>query len=133
MIPSRTYEPGHSPPWMNPAIKSLSHRKQRLYNLARHSKSSDAWQKYRQIKKEVQRACRQSHNSYIQHLVTPGTHSTTKRLWSYIKSQKKDYCGIPPLLEGDTLISDTATRASLLNDYFSSVFVKEDFKFCTTY
>ena len=63
MIPSRTYKPGHSPPWMNPAIKHLSHRKQRLYNLARHSKSSDAWQKYRQIKKEVQRACRQSHNS----------------------------------------------------------------------
>ena len=126
MIPSRTYKPGHSPPWMNPAIKRLSHRKQRLYNLARHSKSSDAWQKYRQIKKEVQRACRQSHNSYIQHLVTPGTYSTTKRLWSYIKSQKKDYCGIPPLLQGDTLISDTATRASLLNDYFSSVFVKED-------
>ena len=43
MIPSRTYKPGHSPPWMNPTIKRLSHRKQRLYNLARHSKSSDAW------------------------------------------------------------------------------------------
>ena len=43
MIPSRTYKPGHSPPWMNPTIKRLSQRKQRLYNLARHSKSSDAW------------------------------------------------------------------------------------------
>ena len=86
MIPSRTHKTGTSPPWMNPTIKRLSYRKQRLYNFARQFKSADAWQRYRQIKKEVQHACQQAHNSYIHHLVTPGKHSTTKRLWSYIKN-----------------------------------------------
>ena len=31
-----------------------------------------------------------------------------------------------PLSQGETLISDTPTRAKLLNDNFSSVFVKDD-------
>jgi len=59
-------------------------------------------------------------------LVTPGAHTTTKKLWSYIKNQRKDHCGVPPLLKGDNLISDATSKAKLLNDYFSSVFVKED-------
>jgi len=76
----------------------------------------------------VQCACRQAHNSYIQYLVTPGGHATAK-LWSYIKNQRKDHCGVLPLVKGDTVISDAPAKAKLLNDYFSSVFVK----FCPTY
>jgi len=40
-------------------------------------------------------------------------------------SRIKD-CGVPPLLKGDTMISDTSAKAKLLDDYFSSVFVNED-------
>jgi len=46
MIPSKCYEPGTSLPRINSTIKCLSHRKQRLYNLARSSKCNDAWQRY---------------------------------------------------------------------------------------
>jgi len=46
MIPSKYYKLGTSPPWMNSTIKRLSHRKQRLYNLAQSSKCNDAWQRY---------------------------------------------------------------------------------------
>ena len=126
MIPTRTCKPGTSPPWMNCTIKHLSHRKQCAYNFARTSKSNDDWQRYRQLKKEIQCACRQAHNSYTQNLVTPGTYTPTKRLWSYIKSQKKDNCGIPTLLQGEVIISDTSTKENLLNNHFSSIFVNED-------
>jgi len=59
-------------------------------------------------------------------LVTPRSHATTKKLWSYIKNQRKDHCGVPAILKGDNLISDAPSMAKLLNDYFSSVFIKED-------
>ena len=76
----------------------------------------------------MQQLCRQAHNSYIQKLVYPemGNCNVTKKLWSYVKSQKKDYCGVPPLLHNDTLITDSYDKENILNDYFSSVFVQED-------
>ena len=74
----------------------------------------------------MQQLCRQAHNSYIQKLVDPETGNITKKLWSYVKNQKKDYCGVPPLLHNDTLITDSYGKANILNDYFSSVFVQED-------
>ena len=75
----------------------------------------------------VTRMCiRQAHNSYIQKLVDPETGNVTKKLWSYVKNQKKDYCGVSPLLHNDTLITDSYGKANILNDYFSSVFVQED-------
>ena len=114
MIPSKIYKPGTNPPWMNSTIKRLSHRKQRLCNFVRSSKCNDAWQRYRQIKKEVLHVCRQAHNSNIQYLVTPGGHATIKKLWTYIKNQRKNHCGVPPLLKGDKMISDAAAKAKLL-------------------
>ena len=74
----------------------------------------------------MQKLCRQAHNSYIQKLVDPETGNETKKLWSYIKNQKMDYCGVPPLLHNDTLITDSYSKANILNDYFSLVFVQED-------
>ena len=126
MIPTKTYTNKNQPPWITNKIKRLSRQKQRLYNNARLYNTTTAWQKYKEAKKFMQQLCRQAHNSYIQNLVDPKTGNVTKKLWSYIKNQKTDYCGVPPLLHNDTLITDSYSKAYILNDYFSSVFVQED-------
>ena len=46
----------------------------------------------------------------------------TKKLWSYIKSQRKDTSGIPPLSQNGSLYADPNQKAEILNNYFSSVF-----------
>ena len=52
MVPSRVVTTGkNKPPWINHSIKSLSRRKQRLYNQAGQSGLSGDWSLYRLAKK----------------------------------------------------------------------------------
>ena len=46
-------------------------------------------------------------------------------MWSYIKNKKVDYCGVAPLRYNDTLYTDSKDKASILNNYFTSVFTTE--------
>jgi len=48
--------------------------------------------------------------------------SVSKKLWTYIKSQKKDHCGVAPLKVNDVVINDSLVKTQTLNDYFTSVF-----------
>ena len=47
-------------------------------------------------------------------------------MWSYIKSKKVDYCGVAPLRYNDTTYTDPKDKATILNNYFTSVFISED-------
>ena len=51
----------------------------------------------------------------------------TKKLWSYVKSQKQDFCGVGPLhIEGKTL-TNSQDMTDALNNFFASVFTREGF------
>ena len=47
-------------------------------------------------------------------------------MWSYIKNKKVDYCGVAPLRYNGTIYIDSKDKASILNNYFTSVFTMED-------
>ena len=42
-------------------------------------------------------------------------------MWTYIKSQRKDYCGVTPLVSDSTSHCDSLTKAKNLKEYFTSV------------
>ena len=65
MIPHKPSCTNAQPPWITRNIKRLSRKKQRKYNKARKSNSEADWAVYRDLKKEMQRICRSSHNNYI--------------------------------------------------------------------
>ena len=92
-----------------------------MYNLARQSNCSRNWGSYQCFKYEVQRECRNAYNNYIEGLVNSNG-TVSKRLWNFIKSQKKDHCGVAPLKVENSVINDSSTKAQILNDYFTSVF-----------
>ena len=48
--------------------------------------------------------------------------SVTKRLWSYIKSQRKDHCGVAPLKVDGVVYNNSLDKAEILSKYFTSVF-----------
>ena len=106
------------------SIKKLSRRKQRLYNQARLSHHPKDWELYYQIKKECQRECRKAYNTYVESLIDGN--NVYKKMWSYIKSKKTDYCGIAPLQQNGTTYTDSKDKATILNNYFASIFVSED-------
>ena len=92
-----------------------------MYNLARQSICSRNWDSYQHFKREVQRECRNVYNNCIEgSLDSNGT--VSKRLWNFIKSQKKDHCGVAPSKVENSVINDSSAKAQILNDYFTSVF-----------
>ena len=49
----------------------------------------------------------------------------SKPFWRYIKSQRQDNTGVAPLKRGGLLHPDSATKAHILNEQFSSVFTED--------
>ena len=121
LVPTKFHSTGSKQPWVNSYIKRLSRKKQRLYNLVKCSNSSHNWETYRTYKRKVQGDCCKAYNNYIGGLIDKKG-SVTKRLWSYIKSQRKDHCGIAPLKVDEVVYNNSLDKAEILNEYFSSVF-----------
>jgi len=84
--------------------------KQKAYNSAYLLNPGQNTKEFKRNKKAVpqslQYLCQQIESDY------------TKALWSFIKSNRKDHCGVPVLLQDSTgpLINESQTKANLLND-----------------
>jgi len=124
-IPSKVVNTKSTHPWITPSIKRLSKRKQRMYNRARLSHHQDDWAQYYCLKRECQRECRRAYNNYVMSLVDD-SNNVSKRMWTYVKSKKTDYCGVAPLRQKDETFTDPKDKAEILNNYFTSVFTSED-------
>jgi len=120
-IPTKLCSSENKKPWINSHIKRLSRKKQRLYNLAKSSHCPSKWQTYKNFKKTVQQESRRAYHRYISSL-TDRNGRITKRLWSYIKKQRKDNLGVTSLRHNDSTYNHDRTKAQLLNNYFTSVF-----------
>ena len=95
LVPTKLHSNRSKQPWINAYIRRLSRKKQRLYNLAKFSNSRHNWEVYRTFKRKIQGECRKAYNNYIGELIDEKG-SVTKKLWSYIKNQRKDHCGVAP-------------------------------------
>jgi len=87
--------------------------------------------KYLKVKTETQRLERQSYWRYIEDLIeghseSEQDQSKQKRFWNYIKSLKRDSCGVSPLKDHGKLHSDPVDKANILNRQYQSVFTQED-------
>ena len=103
----------------------MSNKKKRLYSKAHSFNSETDWSAYKEIKKLAQRESRKAHDSYVSNLISSddaGYNNNNKRLWSYIKSKRKDQCGIPSLEKDSQTIADSFSKATILNNQFQSVF-----------
>ena len=75
------------------------------------------------VKKEIQKECRKATN-YVSTLVNDNGH-VNKKLWTFIKSQRKDHCGVAPLKYNSKIHDDTTMKTDILNNYFTSVFIQD--------
>ena len=123
LVPSKLSSTRLNQPWVTGNIKSLSRRKQRSYNRARTSNTSQAWADYYELKRQAKHECRKAYNRYISNLVdTNNSVRNSKKFWSFIKHQRKDQCEVPPLFYNGITHTDNLTKANILNEQFTSVF-----------
>ena len=68
----------------------------------------------------MHKSCRTAYNNYVAFLVEDD--HITKKLWTFIKSQRKDNCSMPPLQHEGNIHTNHMEKTEILNNYFASVF-----------
>ena len=127
LIPSTLSSKKHlKAPWINTHINRLSNGKKRACNRARNAGLPSDWSAYGSLNKLCQKECHKAHNRYLQQLTNPNRDTNHKHLWSYIKSKRQDNFGIPTLKDSNGTYNTLASRANALNNYFLTVFTKEN-------
>ncbi|KAI8483732.1 hypothetical protein Bbelb_385240 [Branchiostoma belcheri] len=125
-IPSKITSSRYNLPWFNRNLRRHCRKKQRLYNKAKKTGQEEDWNKYKRVKKGVQKSIRQAHSKYVADILGEAIVDKPKTFWSYIKGLRKDLVGVAPLKVGNTIISDSGKKAEVLSSQFKSVFTEED-------
>jgi len=126
-VPSKVVKNSNKQPWVNHHIKQLSRRKKKCYKIAKANNSSSEWLRYKSLKREIQRECRKARNSYMaRSLFDPFKSGRKKNFFRYIKSLRKDSCGISMLQSDGITYSNNVDKAEILNKHFASVFTQDD-------
>ena len=112
-------------PWMTSALRRMCRKKGRLHAKAKRNKSH--WKEFEAYQKQTQKALKIAHWQYLNNMLTQGLEDNDQKpFWRYIRSQRQDSQGVSPLLKGNKLHSDPATKAEILSQQFSSVFTVDE-------
>ena len=126
-IPQRTITQNHRLPWVTASIRRLTRRRRRARKKARITNKAADWKRSKELDKETKIQLKEAHETYLKDIFTSETHRLTKKAWSYIKSQRRDNIGIPPLLnEKGELCEDAEDKAEILSRQYTSVFTQDN-------
>ena len=130
LVPHKFASTRFHQPWVTRKVKQLSRRKQRAYNKARSCRKphkARLWAKYNDLKKKMQKVCKQAYNDYINDVICPDLQSNPKRFWSHISSKRCDNNGVAPLRgPRGSIYTGSKDKANILNNQFCSVFNKDE-------
>ncbi|CAC5406833.1 unnamed protein product [Mytilus coruscus] len=119
-------------PWLNREIKTIIRNKQRVYNKANRTNNKKYWKEFKLLRKTVYFKLEEAHQNYISQILKvdeDGERKTLvgrKKFWQYVRSKKRDSCGIAILSSNGKIMEDSKSRAERLNDQFVSVFTNEN-------
>ena len=98
-----------------------------MFKKHQNNKNSPQLKKYKDLKKTIQRKCRQAYDNHINSMF--GEDEATpnyKKFFNFVKSTKCERTNFAPLKREGFLHHDTTTKANILNQQFASVFTEED-------
>lgn len=64
----------------------------------------------------------ESYQNYISQLLEVDEDGERKKFWQYIKSKKRDSCGIATVSSSGKIMEESKSKAEALNQQFVSVF-----------
>ena len=107
--------------WMTRTIMAAVRKKKRMWETA---KETGRMEEYRQYDKKVRRMIREAKNKFEKKIADGGN---SKAFYAYIKKKSKGRSAVGPLKnEKQEIVTDDGEMANLLNDFFSSVFTREN-------
>ncbi|CAG2184521.1 unnamed protein product [Mytilus edulis] len=126
-VPRKITNKRHSLPWLSNSVKKKIRGKHKLFQIAKHTGKPEDWAKFKQHKRDTQKAGRQAHWQYVNTILDAAlAKGNSKPFWRYIKSKRTDNIGVAGIKKNGILHQDSKSKAELLNDQFKSVFTKEN-------
>ena len=120
----RPRKPG-KPPWMNQQVLRIIRRKKRCWKRYSMHKDNTSHQEYKKAEKFAKNAVRNAKKKFEKSLAKEAK-SNPKAFYKYINSKKSNRESIGPLKVNSTLIDTDKDMAETLNNFFQSVFTKEN-------
>ena len=114
-IPSKLSNSRHNLPWMNRNLKRLIRKKGRRFKKAKKSGMDEDRARYLDIEQMVKRELRDAERVYVNGILQNGLESGNKPFWKYVKSQKQESFGISALKSNGNVITDSLSKAEILN------------------
>lgn len=122
----KVLNPKHNTPWMNDEALKAVRKKRKCWNKYIHNKTTENKTIYDQIKRICSRAIRQSKTEYESNLAE-NIKTNTKPFWNYVRTKTKTKESIGNLVDKDGILkTDNYERADILNEFFVSVFTREN-------
>ena len=124
--PKTKSKPNKKPYWLNTKCMKTIKKKYVMYKRYKSSKSHYDYQKYIESRNIAKREIKNSLKEY-ERKISKESKTNIKSFWKYVNNKLKRSTGISNLLKKDgTLTVDDNEKASVLNNFFSSVFTVED-------
>lgn len=119
-VPKLTIRDCTAPPWVDAEVRHLQQLKRTAW---RNAKRNNKWAKFRRVRNKLKSVTRMKQRQFLKGL---GEQCKTnpKRFWTYYRSKTKNR-SLPQTIEHEGRESqEAATKASLFNEYFHSVFTR---------
>jgi hypothetical protein len=124
-VPKKKRRVGSKPVWMNKNILRLIRKKRRLWRWYSREggKDFESFQAYKKVQSEVQKSVRKAKRNFERKIAKS---ENKKAFYSYMKKKTTNKVSVGPLKEGDELITDNKKMAEILNNWYCSVFTREN-------
>jgi hypothetical protein len=114
------------PKWMTPELQEKIRKKQTAYRKYMNTREGADYQKYSKLRNQVKWLCRKAVRDHEREIAR-GAKMNTKAVFSYAKKRMKTKSGVADLTRTDgSTATKSAEKAEVLNEFFSSVFTRED-------
>ena len=123
-VPLRESQTADRPPWMTTEILQEVRLKRRLWAKHKRSPTTQNKEEYKKVERSLQYKIRRAKKNWEQELALD--QNNPRKFYSYLRSKTGSRVGVGPLkVDGET-VTGNEEMAEALNNYFGSVFQKED-------
>jgi hypothetical protein len=123
-VPNKRRRISSRPIWMQQNIIRTIRKKRRLWKTYTKSKDYEEYLAYKKVEKETRSLVRKAKKKFERKLAREAKRKP-KLFYSYLRSKTSNKQSVGPLKDGDTVVSDNAGMANLLNKFLASVFTTE--------
>ena len=100
-------------------------KKRRLWATYQKSKEFEEYLAYKNVERETRRLVRQAKKKFERKLANEAKRKP-KLFYAYLNSKMSNRHSVGPLKDKETIVSDDASMANVLNKFFASVFTEEN-------